>query len=464
MGSIASLLAAVGLCCALAMPAPAGAAWGPAQTVAASRSYYFYNPVLATNAKGDAVLLWGREEPIEEREPALEASTRRENGEWTKPLVIQGGSEWDLQAAIDARGNATAVWPEGLGGGGLWTTRKPAAGTWERATERAIGSAALQPLSRLVASPGGALALVYASSGDVELATREARGGWRPARILFHSAHESMEEPRLAVDGRGETIVAWTSDSERKRPRTRVLILGPSGRPEGPVQTLSSRRAGSRELSLNADKKGDAVLLWRGEGRFRRPIEVATRTFGKRFSRPVAVARNSDSEPVAAIEPDGDATILFTHALTTLPKKLRYEVSVQTSAVEVVTGDAGGHWTRPRRLASTPGLSTFEPRITAAPDVNEVIAAWTTADAREFPGGSETLQSPGAVSAAVRIADGNWQAPVVLSAQGSGRPVLAFSAGGKATAAWISQSWQEGPGEEQEWIATTTIKSAQYDP
>lgn len=53
----------------------------------------------------------------------------------------------------------------------------------------------------------------------------------------------------------------------------------------------------------------------------RRPIEVATRASGARFTGAVMVSRGHDVEPTAAIEPNGNAAVLFTRILDTQPEE-----------------------------------------------------------------------------------------------------------------------------------------------
>jgi hypothetical protein len=281
--------------------------------------------------------------------------------------------------------------------------------------------------------------------------------------MVYRSARAYLSEPRLALDAHGETIVAWTESGPHGAQRAKALILGPSGRPEGRVQTLSPPGAGIAELSLAANARGDAVLLWREKGRVSRPIQVSTRTFDRSFSRPVTISRAEESEATAAVEPGGETTILFTHILSSTPGEFRADPPTLTTRVEVVTGSADARWTRPRPLVSSSGQSTYEPRLAAAPDGNELFALWTAQRIRSVRQGSEPLPSPGSINASLRTADGGWQAPVVLSGGSSGLPLITFGTGGEATAAWVNQVEQPGP-VNVGGVVTTTLESARYVP
>jgi hypothetical protein len=455
----------VALCCALTVPVPADAAWSPATTVASSKRFYFYEPALAANAAGDAVLVWRRLEPLEESNQGVEASTRGQDGTWTRAAFLGHEEGGHFVAGVDPQGNATTAWECGCYDSmGIRSAFSPAAGGWRHNAFRPVRVEDPR-LSRLAVSPTGAEELVYTTFNEVRLITRTAGGKWSVPRTVYHSPRENVSEPRLAVDGRGETILAWVSygNGNHSPQRTHALLLSPSGRPEGPVQTLTPKNVSSAELSLAADLNGDAVLLWRLKGRTIRPIQVATRSFGGRFSRAVTISRVEAAEPTAAVEPDGEMTILFTHILSTLPRENLGFTPDQRTAVEVTTSHRGGGWTKPTPISHPAGQSTCEPRLAAAPDENELFAAWTTAPLRGHREEAETLASPGAIDVSLRTADGIWQPPATLSPSDSGLPMLAFGAHGEATAAWVAQTEEPAP-PFLSGVVTTTIESTQFTP
>ncbi|HTW41604.1 MAG TPA: hypothetical protein VMD79_04780 [Solirubrobacteraceae bacterium] len=283
----------------------------------------------------------------------------------------------------------------------------------------------------------------------VELATRPASGAWHAPRTVAKSPKLGLEEPQIAVDAKGETIVAWICAGTDKR--VQAVVLGPSGTPEGPAQTLSSRgRSGQLRLAVNA--RGSAMVLWRRSAKAFAAIEAATRSPGNRFSGAVVISRADDAEPAAAVEPDGDAAILFTRILSTQPGSEPASpggvipVSTQGTAVEVASRTARGRWTPARPLLLTGKGSSYAPQLAANPARDELIAVFVLARFRSYPG---------QIDASLSTVGNDWQAPVALAPQEARNPSIVLGANGDATAAWVA---------EQAPTGGDSLQASSYEP
>jgi hypothetical protein len=248
-------------------------------------------------------------------------------------------------------------------------------------------SAASNPLSRGVRAYepqlalGGSGAATVAFDGSlgsdrrgILIAMRDTSGRWRRARPIGGGSKLSGNELRLARDARGESILAW---SQRETHRVQVFVLNAAGTLEG-------------------------------------------------FLGPVRLSAQKDIEPVAAIAPDGTATVLFADVL-----------GAHTTTLEFADHVADGRWSRPQRLTA-PARTFTEPQL-AADSRGELMALWT-----EKP--------QGAIEATTRASGGAWGAPVRISPEGASSPSLSLSSNGKATAAWVT------------YRAASRLETADYEP
>lgn len=448
----------VAIGCVLIAPAAGDAAWSAPEQLAVSRVWQFDRPQVASDVEGDGVVVWHREETLNETLNGVEASTQDVGG-WSVPVVLRaprGGGAAFPQVAMNSQGDAVATWEESSEDfRGIEVSRRPRAGSWERPV-RLPGSAEGERPAVAVDKRGDT-SIVYtgrvAGAFGVKLSVQRGRqGGWYASRV-FAKSKFNPREPQVAVDSRGETIIAWISASEN-RSWAQAVILGPSGKPEGRVQTLSSTRGHGTELRLAANESGNAVLVWRQAGVKRRPIEVATRSSRGRFTDTVTVSRGDDIEPTATVEPNGEAAVLFTRILSTQPgthEPAGFTPAItQTTAVEATNHHVHGRWTHPVPLATAEKNSTFAPQIAADPAGDKIMAVWTNARFRS----TEIAAYAGEIEASAIAPGESWQSPVTISPPESQSPCISVSSNGQATATWVTDHESEN---------SQSIDAAEYE-
>ncbi len=188
-----------------------------------------------------------------------------------------------------------------------------------------------------------------------------------PPQTLFSAKRREIGELRLAVNSSGDAVLVW-QQKEKGAPTVIEAATRRAGARFGPPLTaVREKEAG--ELSVALDARGFAVLLF-------------TRILSTQPGVP---------EELSELTP----------------------TYTQTAAVEVATHSFGQRWSRPRQLAPQKAGSTFEPRVTCDPAGQELMAIWTNARFRSTeiftytgkievsaisPGGS--WQAPTAVSSA----------------------------------------------------------------
>jgi hypothetical protein len=450
------------------------AAWNPPQGIASTNTGQYSRPQVARNAAGDTVATWYRLGPSGEDESGvLEAATRRANGPWSVPVRLASGhlGATAPTVVIDPRGEATVVWElsttlaekgkkraggqrvavevrsdrAGASGWGrtitLASTREPSTGGGEPDPQIAIDgrsdvSVAFQLREHHTTLVNG--------REDVLLFTRHG-GHWHGAKVVGHTINSS--ETQLALNGRGETILAWNHGGPpgSREQWVQALVLSRHGKAEGRAQVLSSKGGTAYALDLAANGSGAAVLAWSqelSEGQGLGPAQAVTRPAGGRFShKPVTLLQKS-SPPVVTIDRQGTASALFERALT----RGRNEADAR-GALEAATHPVNGGWSKPQPIAAE-----GDPEALASGPHEELLALW---EVRFQPAGQPPQARP-VIDSSIRPVGGPWQPPATISPEriSEGSADLALDAEGQGTAIWVREPA----------YATYLIETADYQP
>jgi hypothetical protein len=465
--------------CVLLSASPAQAAWGAPQPIVSSDVWQFSQPQVARDAAGDAVVVWerGGRYPSHNQPTAVEAATRRAGGSWSEPVRLASGRPGASrpEVAMDSRGEATVVWEQSTFDGKKGKRRRsvrfavearshPANGGWGRTVVLAsrqewLGvSAVYDPHPQVAVDGRGDVTVAYhlrepgtkrvnGGRGDVLLSTRRGGGRWRGPVVVAHTVN--TYETQLALDARGETILAWDNVGPQGDGTSWVgaLVLARDDKPEERPQVLSSKSKYAGELDLAANSRGAAVLTWSqelAEGEGRGPVEAATRPSGGRFTKkPVTLVRKSFSA-IVAIDRQGNATALFERSIPTETQE-----GGESGPLEAATHLARGSWGKPRAVApkSIPYALAYGPH-------SELMALWGT----QLPplGPPEHRVAKAFIEASIQPAGGVWQPPVAITLENSysSSANLALAGNGQATAIWLREP---SPGVE-------LIETADYEP
>ncbi|MGI8713513.1 MAG: hypothetical protein ACR2NR_10085 [Solirubrobacteraceae bacterium] len=158
-----------------------------------------------------------------------------------------------------------------------------------------------------------------------------------PQRLSSHSVGGNEVSNLLAVDGRGDAIVAWIQPNRRQPSPGRLYVsYRPVGRAFG-ADHLIARNAAAVDVEIGA--AGDATLVWQNADRPQGIAEV-TRSAAGRFGRVQRLAGASGSHPALAVNARGDAVATWESG--TQPR----------TAVQYATRRAGAAFARPITLVS----------------------------------------------------------------------------------------------------------------
>ena len=188
---------------------PTGGSWQSTASQLSESGQSAYNPELASNPRGDAVVVWERYNGSDQ---IAQAAQLPAGGSWQSPINIsESGADGDApHVAIDARGDEVAVWTRWNGSTDTAEASElPAGGTWQ--TPVVLSPGAQQPYDPRVgmSSNGDAVAVwtAYNGSEDVVQSADYVAAGPRLSEVSIPSSGIVGEQLSFSV----APVDTWTS-------------------------------------------------------------------------------------------------------------------------------------------------------------------------------------------------------------------------------------------------------------
>lgn len=335
---------------------PLGGAWAPPTTVVQPTGFSLGVAGLAGNPRGDAAILFTY--GGDNHRQVLAASTRAPGGAWSAPRALSRPTTAAVASGgigIDSAGAITVV-GRGIGGPGLWATRRPAAGTWsplERISPAGRGIDA----PRLEVLPEGRATVVAllkrAGRPPVAWYRRADRSGrWGADAIVTGSEYARL--PELATGADGTTVVSWVR--QRGFSSTDARLLAASRSADGTwsrASTLGRPDDGLAAPSVLGEQGGASVVWarWDSAPKGRRASIIARRVSADGALGPSATVASVSLAPVPKV-PDaiviyGPPPIQLVAASGPQPAvswAANTTTSGGSSVVHAAVRDADGHW------------------------------------------------------------------------------------------------------------------------
>ena len=235
---------------------PAGGAWGPAVDIAVTTTdFEFARPQVALDAQGAAVVVYQNGTGTEH---FIEAAARPAGGAWQAPVTLSAAGRDNVtpQLAVDPQGTAVAVWTryEVAGPFAQAAVRPPGAG-WQAPVT--ISAAGHDPFATDVAidAQGNAVAVWDSLSAPIRTADRPAAGSWQAPVAI-----EAGTDPQIAVGAQGHAVLVWKTGTF-----VRSTVRPPGGAWEAPVDLPGDDgflHGASSEPAVAIDSQGKAVAVW----------------------------------------------------------------------------------------------------------------------------------------------------------------------------------------------------------
>lgn len=236
-------------------------------------------PQVAIDAEGGAVAVWeDQAESASVFHKFIEAAVKPPNSATWGPAVILGDGGRQPKVAMDARGDAIAVW---AGPGGLYSATLPASSsTWQPAVTISTNEAEHPHVA--IDAQGDAVAAwesIGTEINTVQTAAKLAEGAWRAPTSLSEPVAYSHGYPplypSLAIDAKGSAVAAWDGVRSPMGEGVQAAVLPAIG-----ASWQASVRVAETEGFLvgplvSMDEKGNGVAAWERGARASAAIEVA---------------------------------------------------------------------------------------------------------------------------------------------------------------------------------------------
>ncbi|MDQ3934211.1 MAG: hypothetical protein M3340_06220 [Actinomycetota bacterium] len=182
---------------------------------------------------------------------------------WSQPERLSRNGANGVNTAIDARGDALAVWGERYGpgrGGNAYSWRAPG-GEWSARRFVNVDEDGEWTYPRVVMTPLGHATVVWGGA-DGALLAADARPGQAFGPPVAVTGRMPQTHPELAADDAGNLLVAWPeADRDERTIGWSVRIASrPAGASWTAPRTLTDRAAGTVAIAVNS--AGAAAVVW----------------------------------------------------------------------------------------------------------------------------------------------------------------------------------------------------------
>jgi hypothetical protein len=235
-------------------------------------------PQVAIDAEGEAVAVWEDQVESPSYVVVVEASVKLPGrNTWGSPVVLSDkGSR--PQVAMDARGDAVAVW---TGAGGLYSATLPASSsTWQPPVP--VSTVQAEHPHVAIDAQGDAVAAwesIGTETNTVQAAVKPAEGAWGAPTSLSEPVEYSHGYPplypSLAIDAKGSAVAAWDGIRSSTEKGVQAAVLPAIGASwQVPVRVAETDGLLVMPL-VSMDEKGNGVAAWERGARANAAIEVA---------------------------------------------------------------------------------------------------------------------------------------------------------------------------------------------
>ncbi|HET6996993.1 MAG TPA: PKD domain-containing protein [Solirubrobacterales bacterium] len=296
------------------------------------------------DASGNAIAVW-----ITEEAPStfvVRSAARPPGGEWSEPedvsdSISEAVTPW---LALDAASGAVAVWTAFEGGDRiLQGAVRSADGEWSEPDDLSEAGEDVTPLEApdvAIDASGNAIAVWKLESSNfiVQAAVRPAGGDWEAPDDLS-AAGEDAGEPSVAVDEAGEAVAVWNRLDGVDTIQTAVRPAG--GDWAGP-DDLSDGDQEAREPDVTMDEAGQAVAVWTRYDGSNFIVQAAVRPAGDEWSDPdfLSVPGQTSNAPVVATNAAVGAVAMW------------FRFDGANFRVQATVRPPGGEWPKPDTLSA----------------------------------------------------------------------------------------------------------------
>lgn len=259
--------------------------WSAAQTLTPASGWNAAEPAVAVGPAGNAVAIWDIYQVAPPNQLLVQASARPAHGAWGPVVTVSASGGSVPQIAIDANGNAVAIWMQN---GVIDAATLPAGGAWS-APVALSGTTASSP-TLAVNAKGDAVAGWKTSNGTIFVAERRS-GAWTAPTMIAPAAFRAGG-PHVALNGPGDAAIAWSG-----RGTTLVATRPANGSWSSPTTLSTSSTGLTARVAL--DDTGNAVAVFAlvklSGSSYVYPLQAVSRPAGGTWGSAVTISGPNDS-------------------------------------------------------------------------------------------------------------------------------------------------------------------------
>jgi hypothetical protein len=330
-------------------------------------------PQVAFDAQGNAVAVWRR---YDSSNWVVQGAVRpAATGAWQTPvdLSVAGGDAFSPQVAVDAQGNAVAVWQRSNGTKTLVqaAVRPAATGVWQAPVDLSVAGQNADRPQVAFDSQGNAVAVWQRSNGAsyvVQAAVRPAGGSWQ-APVDLSAAGQNAGDPQVAFDSQGDGVAVWERYNGANDIVQGAVSAAGSGVWQAPVD-LSVTGQDAFYPHVAVDAQGNAIAVWQRSDGANLIVQGAVRPAATGVWQAPADLSAAGQEawlPQLAFDPQGNALAVWQRRDGT-----HYIVQA------AVRGAGTGVWQAPVDLSAA-GQDAEYPHVAFDAQGN-AVAAWQRYD------------------------------------------------------------------------------------
>ncbi len=244
-------------------------AWGTAQLIETDNNGSAVSPQIAIDGSGNAITVWWQSDGTRTN---IWANHFSAGSGWGTAQLIEAdnaSSAGNPQIAIDASGNAIAVWWQSDGPNySIWTNRYNAAtGAWGTAALIETDNTGFASFPQIALDDSGnALAVwqQYDGTNYSIWANRysAATGAWGTAALIESDDVGAARDPQIAIDGSGNAIAVWQQFDGTNYSiwANRYTATTGAWGTAALIETDNAGSAGNPQIAF--DGSGNALAVW----------------------------------------------------------------------------------------------------------------------------------------------------------------------------------------------------------